>query len=448
MDMTSLKGKANEQWQNPKVRYGVVGMVLLGIIFFIAFSTDDIDTGGSRKDENGQVIVSEKSRRVEANFFTQDGADDIDQGRMDEIYGLMEDQLADREKAIDEREEEMRQMENRVMKELESLRFSQNDLKRELEVQKTASEEVQKQVNTQQTPIFTPPAQQPVAQAQQPVGNANPMSNAVQKVMPKVIDHKRIGIRTIDSTGDRFQDATGEIKELRAAEEVKEEVVEDDTDKDKTNDKAEIFLPAGSIISGVLITGMDVPTGNSTKRDPFPAILRIKEEALLPNNFTADIRECVIVASGIGDIASRRAYLRAEAISCVTDAGKAVEANLNAFAVGGDGRNGIPGRLVSKNGEAAMKSAWAGFLSGMANLAGQSTYSIGDNETGIFGPLQNPEIMQSMAGTAALQGAGDAMERLADYYIELAEEMKPYIEVNPGISIDFIIQRGSKLPLE
>lgn len=441
MDMTSLKGKANEQWQNPKVRYGVVGMVLLGIIFFIAFSTDDIDTGGSRKDENGQVIVSEKSRRVEANFFTQDGADDIDQGRMDEIYGLMEDQLADREKAIDEREEEMRQMENRVMKELESLRFSQNDLKRELEVQKTASEEVQKQVNTQQTPIFTPPAQQPV-------GNANPMSNAVQKVMPKVIDHKRIGIRTIDSTGDRFQDATGEIKELRAEEEVKEEVVEDDTDKDKTNDKAEIFLPAGSIISGVLITGMDVPTGNSTKRDPFPAILRIKEEALLPNNFTADIRECVIVASGIGDIASRRAYLRAEAISCVTDAGKAVEANLNAFAVGGDGRNGIPGRLVSKNGEAAMKSAWAGFLSGMANLAGQSTYSIGDNETGIFGPMQNPEIMQSMAGTAALQGAGDAMERLADYYIELAEEMKPYIEVNPGISIDFIIQRGSKLPLE
>ncbi len=447
MDMTSLKGKANEQWQNPKVRYGVVGIVLLGIIFFIAFSTDDIDTGGSRKDENGQVIVSEKSRRVEANFFTQDGADDIDQGRMDEIYGLMEDQLADREKAIDEREEEMRQMENRVMKELESLRFSQNDLKRELEVQKTASEEVQKQVNTQQTPIFTPPAQQPVAQAQQPVGNANPMSNAVQKVMPKVIDHKRIGIRTIDSTGDRFQDATGEIKELRA-EEVKEEVVEDDTDKDKTNDKAEIFLPAGSIISGVLITGMDVPTGNSTKRDPFPAILRIKEEALLPNSFTADIRECVIVASGIGDIASRRAYLRAEAISCVTDAGKAVEANLNAFAVGGDGRNGIPGRLVSKNGEAAMKSAWAGFLSGMANLAGQSTYSIGDNETGIFGPMQNPEIMQSMAGTAALQGAGDAMERLADYYIELAEEMKPYIEVNPGISIDFIIQRGSKLPLE
>ncbi|NMU25136.1 hypothetical protein HKB21_05845, partial [Vibrio parahaemolyticus] len=84
---------------------------------------------------------------------------------------------------------------------LESLRFNQNDLKRELEVQKTASEEVQKQVSNQNSPIFTPPAQQPVTQTQQPVATTNPMANAVQKVMPKVIDHKRIGIRTIDSTG-------------------------------------------------------------------------------------------------------------------------------------------------------------------------------------------------------------------------------------------------------
>ncbi|MEZ8719648.1 TraB/VirB10 family protein [Vibrio pomeroyi] len=448
MDMNSLKGRANEHWQNPKIRYGSIAAILLGVVSFIAFNTDDMNTGGSVPDGSGQVVVAEKKRKVEANFFTQDGADDIDQGRMDEIYGLMEDQLAEREKAIDDREEEMRMMEGRLMQELETLRFTQNDLRRELDVQKTAQDTaVNQSIPSKLVNAFTPPAQQQQQQQQQLT--QTPMSQAVQQVMPRVIDQKRVGIRTIDGSGDRFLDAQGVMTNLRGTEE--EEVAPPAADQpynsEKEEEGQELFLPAGSIVSGVLVTGMDVPTGNSVMRDPFPSLLRIKQEALLPNNFTADIRECVIVASAVGDMASRRAYLRAEAISCVTNEGKAVEANLNAFAVGPDGRNGIPGRLVSKNGEAAMKSAWAGFLGGMANLAGTSTFNIGDNETGVFGALQNPEVMQSLAGTAALQGAGDAMSRLADYYIEIAEQMKPYIEVNPGIEIDFIIQRGSSLRL-
>lgn len=55
---------------------------------------------------------------------------------MDEIYDLMEEQMSEREKAIDDREEEMKMMESRLLKELDSLKFVQNDLKRELEIQK------------------------------------------------------------------------------------------------------------------------------------------------------------------------------------------------------------------------------------------------------------------------------------------------------------------------
>ncbi|EPR7483864.1 TPA: TraB/VirB10 family protein [Vibrio parahaemolyticus] len=447
MDKTLIKGALQEHWENPKVRYGAIAVVLLTIISFIAFNTEDMNTGGAE----GATVAVEKKKKVEANFFTQAGADEIDQGRMDEIYDLMEEQLAEREKAIDDREEEMRMMEGRLLQELETLKFAQNDLKRELEIQKTASDEIRKQTAPVQN-TFAPPAttvaptqQQP----QQPVTSTVPMANAVETMMPRVIDRKRVGIRTINGQGDHFKDSQGNvIDQTPEHKKPKEEVVREEPQKEEPKEPVEMFLPAGSILSGVLITGMDVPTGNSVMRDPFPSILRIKEEALLPNNFTADIRECVIVASAVGDLASRRAYLRAEAISCVTEEGKAVEANLSAFAVGPDGRNGIPGRLVSKNGEAAMKSAWAGFLGGLADLAGTSSLSISDNETGAFGVFQSAEAMQTLAGSAALQGAGDAMERLADYYIEIAEQMKPYIEVNPGQSIDFIIQRGSSLRLE
>lgn len=460
MDFNSLKDTFLEKWEQPKIRYSIVGVFVFIAICFIAFNTNDIDTGGKKKvkDINGKTHVVEKKRNVDANFFSEKGADVLEQNRMNEVYSLMQDQLADREKETDEKEEEMRQMESRMMKELDALKFTQNEMKRQFDVQRSATAEALKAKQNQNKPkAFGSHTQKQRPQRQAGGNNVNmrasnrqatasrPMGQAVNRMMPKVLDHKRVGIRTISSTTDTFQSESGKVDDLKTGGEKPKEVKNKPLHKDKEPKKDEIFVPAGSIISGVLITGMDVPTGNSVRNDPFPAILRIKKEALLPNNFTADIRECVIIASGFGDIASRRAYLRAEAISCVNEEGKAVEANLSAFAVGGDGRNGIPGRLVSKNGEAAMKSAWAGFLSGMADLAGTSTYNIGDDETGVFSATENPEILKSMTGTAAFNGAGEAMERMADYYIEIAEQMKPYIEVNPGIEIDFIVNHGSKI---
>ncbi len=458
MDTTKIKAALFTQWENPKVRYACIGAVLLGVMCTIAFNTDDLDNGGEPIDKTEFKVG--KKKKVEANFFTSSGADSIEENRMDEIYDLMEGQMAEREKSIDEREEEMKMMESRFLKELDSLKFKTNDLERELEIQKTANDDLISQSKPVKNTFSPEPAgkqmygKNPEVTQQQnnPVMQppSNPRGGAMQKIVPrKTIDSSSIGIRTISNKGDFFQDAQGNMldqtPEGRKPEE--EEVVKEEP-KEKKPEPLELFLPAGSMISGVLITGMDVPTGSSVKSDPFPSVLRIKREALLPNNFRADIRECVIISSAIGDISSRRAYLRAEAISCVTDEGKAVEANLNAFAVGADGRNGIPGRLVSKNSEAAMKSAWAGFLAGIADLAGTSTISIGDNRTGAYGVFQSQEAMKTLAGSAALQGAGDAMNRLADYYIEIAEQMKPYIEVNPGINIDFIVQRGSSIRLE
>lgn len=40
-------------------------------------------------------------------------------------------------------------------------------------------------------------------------------------------------------------------------------------------------LPAGSILSGVSVTGMDAPTGKQAQRDPFPSLIRVKNEAIL-----------------------------------------------------------------------------------------------------------------------------------------------------------------------
>lgn len=87
---------------------------------------------------------------------------------------------------------------------------------------------------------------------------------------------------------------------------------EEKEDKDGKKEDISITLPSGSILSGVLVTGMDAPTGKAAQKDPFPSLIRIKTEAILPNRFRADFRECFLIAAGWGDLSSERAYMRAE----------------------------------------------------------------------------------------------------------------------------------------
>jgi conjugal transfer pilus assembly protein TraB len=83
-----------------------------------------------------------------------------------------------------------------------------------------------------------------------------------------------------------------------------------------------LFVPAGAILSGVLLNGLDAPTGQGARNDPTPALLRIKRDAILPKRFRADVRECFVIVGGFGDLGSERALLRSETLTCVrTDGG-------------------------------------------------------------------------------------------------------------------------------
>jgi hypothetical protein len=106
-----------------------------------------------------------------------------------------------------------------------------------------------------------------------------------------------------------------------------------------------VLIPAGSILRGVLLSGTDAPTGRQSRRDPYPALARIKHDAILPNRFRADVRECFLVLAGYGDLGSERAYLRTEAITCVRQDGGAIEVPIDAYATGEDGKVGERGRV-------------------------------------------------------------------------------------------------------
>lgn len=216
--------------------------------------------------------------------------------------------------------------------------------------------------------------------------------------------------------------------------------------KPSSNGVPDMFMPAGSIISGTLITGLDAPTSNQSKQDPFPALLRIKHEAILPNRYRMDIRECFLIASGYGDLSAERAYMRAERISCVKKDGAIIETSMDAYSVGEDGKAGIRGRLVSKNGQIIANALMSGFVAGISNaFAPQKVRSFQTGSTpGTQIPFQYPSP-EMLAGQAVMGGVKGAAEQIADYYLEMAKNIFPIIEIDAGRKVDFVMVRGMSL---
>lgn len=204
------------------------------------------------------------------------------------------------------------------------------------------------------------------------------------------------------------------------------------------------FLPAGSILSGRLITGIDAPTSTTSRDNPHPALLEISKEAILPNRFRADFKSCFLIIGGYGDMSSERAYLRSETVSCVNTDGRSVEQPIEAFAVGEDGKAGVRGRLVTKNGQLLARSVMAGFLSSASEVFSSSPVPTIATEASDTTPFQSA-LSSEAVQASALQGAGTAMERIADYYMSMAEQIFPILEVDAGRRIEMVITRGSDI---
>ena len=216
------------------------------------------------------------------------------------------------------------------------------------------------------------------------------------------------------------------------------------------DDSHSVFIPAGTLLSGNLLNGLDAPTGKKARKEPFPVLARIKQEAILPNRFRADLRECFLIAAGYGDLSAERAYIRAETLSCVRQDGGVIEVPLDAYAVGEDGKLGLRGTIVSKQGQLMATSLLAGFAKGFSDAFGRvqvpvlmtgSAGSIGGSV-----PYQSNFNPMGMEG-GGLRGVGFSMDRMAHYYMDLAENLFPVVEIDATRQIEFVVQRGTQLKL-
>lgn len=201
------------------------------------------------------------------------------------------------------------------------------------------------------------------------------------------------------------------------------------------------FLPV-SFTRGTLLGGLDAPTGGQAQSNPQPVLIRLSDNSVLPNEFRGEYRNCFVIAAGYGDISSERAYLRTENLSCVRADGATLEVRIQGSVYGEDGKVGMRGRLVTKQGQMLANALLAGVVSGIGQglSTANTTYS-----TSALGTTASTDSNAEAYRAGIGSGVGKALDRLAQYYIKLAENTFPVIEVDAGREIDVVITKGVRI---
>lgn len=198
------------------------------------------------------------------------------------------------------------------------------------------------------------------------------------------------------------------------------------------------FLPPGTNFEAVMLNGMDAPTSAVAEKNPEPATLRVKTDAILPNLLKYNLKECFVVIAGFGVLSSERVKARTETLSCAREDGRVMVTKIAGYIVGEDGRVGLRGRLVSKQGQVIAQSLAAGVLAGVG-MAMTPTATPGLNiAPGSQQSYQMPD--PTAVGQMGLgRGFSTAANSASQFYLELARSMTPVVEIDAGRKVTIML---------
>ena len=218
-----------------------------------------------------------------------------------------------------------------------------------------------------------------------------------------------------------------------------------ETDLNKEKEvKKKYYLPT-SFMEATLLSGLDAPAVSKGQGDPMPALFRIKAPAVLPNEVKANLKGCFVIAEGLGSLADERAHLRLVSLSCIDKKGNAViDQKVKGFVVDTDGKIGLRGKVVSKMGSVIARSLIAGFFGGLGQTASQFGQNVSVTGAGVVSTPETDKAAQAAIGSGIAQAARD----LQKFYLDLAQQTIPVIEVQATRTVTLVISEGVELVIK
>lgn len=215
-------------------------------------------------------------------------------------------------------------------------------------------------------------------------------------------------------------------------------------DKKKDVTAGSVYLPP-SFMEATLLSGLDAPTTSEAKGNPVPVLLRVKTPAVLPNSVKANLKGCFVIADGKGNLATERAELLLVSLSCLDRKGQAVvDQKVKGFVVDADGKIGLRGRVVAKMGSMIARSMLAGFFGGAGDAIKASATTLAVSPLGTTQTVDPKDIAMSGAGS----GLSSGFKEIQKFYMELAKQTMPVIEVGATKPVTLVISEGINLEIK
>jgi len=208
-----------------------------------------------------------------------------------------------------------------------------------------------------------------------------------------------------------------------------------------------VYLPP-SFMEAILLTGFDAATSGGAKGgNSEPLLLRIQTPAVLPNDIKANLAGCFVIAEAVGRLDKERADVRLVSLSCLSNEGSAViDTPIKGFVTDSDSKVGLSGRVVSRMGASVARAVIAGVFGG----AGEALQAAATTTTTtpITGGQTSTIDSGDMAKFAIGGGLSDGANLISEFYMDLAKQATPVIEVAATKKITVIVSEGKELEIK
>ena len=203
------------------------------------------------------------------------------------------------------------------------------------------------------------------------------------------------------------------------------------------------IIPSGAVIRARLVSGMDAMVANNAGDANQPVIAKITEPILLPNGRKVDMRGCVLMAGGYGNLSTERVYMNTTILSCIHGDDEIFETTVSANALGQDGKLGVRGVLVTRDGALVLRTMQAGLLQGVAT-AFSSANSVNQPVLSQDGRFEFPSTAY-VARSSLTEGVNQSLNQMVRRYNNILDQIFPVLQVDAGREIEFQVLQAFKV---
>lgn len=212
------------------------------------------------------------------------------------------------------------------------------------------------------------------------------------------------------------------------------------------NGMGTLNIPYG-IARGITITGGEASVVGFGRQDDLPITIKLIDDLVTASNKIKRTRQCLVGASGVGNMNNERVQVRLTHISCIYEdkAGKLwiARGQVKGYIADENGHAGITGQLISKEGKILQTMLPIALLqTGMEVL----TRSVGKTTilpSGGFGSDLSASLLSGVQS-----GANTTINKITNLYEKYLQAMNPSISIKQGRIVSIIFAGSEKIVLE